>query len=72
MQNSLADAEFLFSHTQSKIHTYLVFSILQNLSEEQKCIRGTDWGLHFCKETHKICKKELFLEFLEYLHFVAW
>ena len=32
---------------------------------------GTDWGLHFCKETHKICKNALFLEFLAYLHFVA-
>ena len=33
---------------------------------------GTDWGLHFCKETNKICKNALFLEFLAYLHFVAW
>ena len=40
--------------------------------EGQKFIRGTDWGLYFYKETHKICKNALFLEFLAYLHFVAW
>ena len=27
---------------------------------------------HFCKETNKICKNALFLDFLAYLHFVAW
>ena len=33
---------------------------------------GADRGLHFCKETNKICKNALFLDFLAYLHFVAW
>ena len=33
---------------------------------------GTNWGLHFCKETNTICKNALFLDFLAYLHFVAW
>ena len=37
-----------------------------------KILGGTDWGLLFCKETNKICKNALFLEFLAYLHFVAW
>ena len=50
----------------------LVFSVLQNSTEEQKFIRGTDRGLQFCKETHKICKNALFLELLAYLQFVAW
>ena len=69
-----SDAEFLFTHTkmQNTKFNQLVFSILQNSPEEQKFIRGTDRGLHFCKETHKICKNALFLEFLAYLHFVAW
>ena len=40
---------------------------------EGKCLfGGTDWGLHFCKETNKFCKNALFLEFLAYLYFVAW
>ena len=51
---------------------YLTHSILQSFTEGQKCFRGTDRGLHFCKETNKICKNALFLEFLAYLHFVAW
>ena len=49
----------------------LASSVLQNHSEGQKFIRGTDRGLLLCKETHKICKNALFLEFLAYLHFVA-
>ena len=57
---------------QNACYKQLAFSILQNLSEEQKCIRGTGRGLHFCKETHKICKNAFILEFLAYLHFVAW
>ena len=44
---------------------------MRNFLEGQKFVRGTDRGLHFCKETHNICKNELFLEFLAYLHFVA-
>ncbi len=50
----------------------MIHSVLQNSSEGQKFVRGTDWGLHFCKETNKICKNALFLDFLAYLHFVAW
>ena len=38
----------------------MIHSVLQNSSEGQKCIRGTDRGLHFCKETHKICKTHFF------------
>ena len=40
--------------------------------EGQKTIRGTVWGLHFYKETDKIYKNSLFLEFLAYLYFVVW
>ena len=38
------------------------------------CVKswGTVWGLHFYKETYKIYKNALFLEFLAYLYFVAW
>ena len=42
------------------------------LREDKSSFGGTDWGLHFCKETNKICKNALFLDFLAYLHFVAW
>ena len=42
------------------------------LPKNKSSFGGMDWGLHSCKETHKICKNELFLEFLAYLHFVAW
>ena len=34
---------------------------MQNLLEGQTAFRGTDRGLHFCKETHKICKNATFL-----------
>ena len=40
---------------------------MQNLLEGQSSFRWTDWGLHFCKETHKICKNALLGEFLAYL-----
>ena len=33
---------------------------MQNLFEGQKFILGTDRGLHFYKETNKICKNQLF------------
>ena len=38
------------------------------------CIKswGTDMGLHFYKETDKIYKNAIFLDFLAYLCFVAW
>ena len=69
----LFDAEFLFAHTKCKNAEFnlLAFSVLQNHPEGQMFIRGTDWGLYFHKETHKICKNALFLEILAYLHFVA-
>ena len=41
-------------------------------TEGQKSVRGTVWGLHFYKETYKIYKNALFLEFLAYLYFVVW
>ena len=41
-------------------------------AEGQKTVRGTVWGLHFYKETDKIYKNSLFLEFLAYLYFVVW
>ena len=42
------------------------------LPKDKSSFGGTDWGLHFCKETNIICKNALFLDFLAYLHFVAW
>ena len=38
------------------------------------CVKswGTDRGLHFYKETHKICKNAIILEFLAYLYFIIW
>ena len=42
------------------------------LSKDKSSFGGTDWGLHLCKETNTICKNALFLDFLAYLHFVAW
>ena len=61
-----------FFYAHSELCKHLIHSILQGFTKERKCFRGTDWGLHFCKETNKICKNALFLEFLAYLHFVAW
>ena len=50
----------------------MIHSILQSFAEGQKFVRGDRLGTVFCKETNKICKNALFLEFLAYLHFVAW
>ena len=61
-----------FFNAHLEICKHLIYSILQDFTEGQKFVRGTDWGLHFCKETNKICKNALFLEILAYLHFVAW
>ena len=38
------------------------------------CVKswGDKKGLHFYKETDKIYKNALFLEFLAYLHLVVW
>ena len=44
---------------------------LQMHTEWQIPIRGTNRGLHFYKETDKINKNRLFLEFLGFLHLVA-
>ena len=44
---------------------------MQNFIEGQTAFWGTERGLHFYKETHKISKNALFSEFLAYLHFVA-
>ena len=33
---------------------------MQDLLEWQTSFGGTNWGLHFCKETDKICKNALF------------
>lgn len=47
--------------------------MLQSFAEGQKFVRGGQTGdCIFCKETNKICKNALFLDFLAYLHFVAW
>ena len=61
-----------FFNAYSQSCKCLKHSILQSFIGGQKCIRGTDRGLHFCKEIHKICKHTPVLEFLAYLHFVAW
>ena len=63
---------YLPTQNKNVEYNHLSFSVLQNSSEGQKVIWGTDRGLHFCKETNKICKNALFLDFLAYLHFVAW
>jgi hypothetical protein len=52
-----------FFNAHLKLCKYLIHSVLQSFSEEQKFVRGTDRGLYFCKETHKICKNSLFLNF---------
>ena len=33
---------------------------MQSLLEGQTAFRGTGRGQYFCKETHKICKNQLF------------
>ena len=71
LQMLFPDAEFFFN-AHLELCKHLIYSILQDFTEGQKFVRGTDWGLHFCKETNKICKNALFLEILAYLHFVAW
>ena len=61
-----------FFNAHVELCKHLIHSILQSFTEGQKFIRGTDRGLLFCKETNKISKNATFLEFLAYLHFVAW
>ena len=71
----LADAEFLFAHTECKMSNLANwYSVCYKIPLKDKSLfgGGTDRGLHFCKETNKICKNALFLEFLAYLYFVAW
>ena len=51
-------------------HWYTIY--YKHYAEGQKTVRGTVWGLHFYKETDKIYKNALFLEFLAYLYFVVW
>ena len=49
--------------------------MLQKNTEGQKFIRGTDKGLHFCKETHKICKNALYFRIFSVFAFrcmVKW
>ena len=65
MQNIFLTPIFIFVSTW-----YIMY--YKVLSKDKSSFGGTDWGLHFCKETNKICKNALFLEFLAYLHFVAW
>lgn len=68
---SFADAEYFFT----PIHNFInVWNIVyyKVLPKGKSSFGGTDWGLHFYKETHKICKNATFLDFLAYLHFVAW
>ena len=45
---------------------------MRNFLEGQMSFRGAGRGLHFYKETNKICKNAFILDFLAYLHFVAW
>ena len=61
-----------FFNAHLELYKHLIYSILQDFTEGQMFVQGTDWGLHFCKETNKICKNALILEILAYLHFVAW
>ena len=42
------------------------------LPKNKSSFGETDRVLLFCKETNKICKNALFLDFLAYLHFFAW
>ena len=39
------------------------------LSKDKSSFGGTDWGLHFCKETNKICKNALFFRFFSIFAF---
>ena len=71
MWELLSDAKYFFN-AYLQPYKCLKHSILQRFTEGQKFVRVTDWGLHFCKETNKICKNALFLDFLTYLHFVVW
>ena len=64
---------FFYAHLELCKH--LIHSILQGFTEGQKCFRGTDWGLHFYKETHKICKNATFLRIFSIFAFrcmVKW
>ena len=68
----LSDAKYFLMPIYN-LASILIHSVLQSFAEGQKFVRGgADRGLHFCKETNKICKNALFLDFLAYLHFVAW
>lgn len=60
-----------FFNAHLELCKYMIHSVLQSFTEGQKFVRGTDRGLHFCKETNKICKNAFFLEFFAYLHFVV-
>ena len=69
-KNYLPMQSFFNAHLE--LCKQLMHSVLQNSSEGQKFVRGTDRGLHFYKETDKIYKNALFLEYLAYLYFVVW
>ena len=49
-----------FFNAHLKLCKHLIHSILRDFAKGQKFVRGTDRGLHFCKETNKICKNALF------------
>ena len=68
---SFADAKYFLMpiHNLASVRYIVYYKVL---SKGKSSFGGTGWGLHFCKETNKICKNALFLEFLAYLHFVAW
>ena len=64
---------FFYAHLELCKH--LIHSILQGFTEGQRCFRGTDWGLHFYKETHKIYKNATFLRIFSIFAFrcmVKW
>ena len=62
----VSDAVFLFSDAKYfltpiynlVIAWYIVY--YKVLPKDKSSFGGTDWGLYFCKETHKICKNSLF------------
>ena len=74
MRNLLADAEFLFFHTECEMLNLVNwYSVCYKILLKDKSLFGGQTGdCIFTKKPIKSAKTHFFLEFLAYLHFVAW
>ena len=60
--NLFADAKYFLIPIHNLISAWYI-SYYKVFPKGKSSFGGTDRGLLFCKETHKICKNALFLDF---------